>query len=1164
MKLSKLEIIGFKSFPAKTTFEFDSGIVGIVGPNGCGKTNVLEAIEWVLGEQNPFNLRGEKMEDFIFKGSENHKPLNFAEVTAVIENDGLLPISYEEVAITRRFYRSGESEYFINRTNVRLKDIVNLFLNTGLKAEAYSIFRREMIETILSSNSKARRNLFEEAAEIAKYKTHKKTTLGKLELIKTDLIRVNDILLEVERQWRSLKRQERRSRKYKELNEELKAKRVMLSYLDYEMLSKELRRIEKEMELQNRAREEQLELMEFSEAKLGKEITRMQALDEDINHLREEDNGIREEMRKVSENLIAHAERRKSILSQKEYIEKDKDLIIEKIPEIQALIDKEKQEEAKRTEEISSMEKKNSNLKDKVSSLEKEYVNKKSDFEDARLRKQKIENSMKILKEKQISQTADSKNREEFLATLSLELSDLQGENRKIKEVLAELESELSRKKEREEQTREKVAKEREYWEKFEERKRNKESEFIHLNERESILGAEADFLGSFKKDRKGYNELVKSLRKEHSLSILADILEVSLDMKEALAGALEAFIQTVVLTEEKKLNDVLGMAQEKDMRIGVLLAFMDTESVKTIKDKRVLGQLSDFLKVKVGGKTGEVIANFFSKFFLCSSINDCLELYNKYPEYSFVTPKGDVLSGGILFVGKGAHRELIGLGERIRKNIEEMKRVGNLKEEKSAEKSKIEEQQEKVSKRLKELGIELTKHVSELKESELDFEKKRFESEMNKKRIKKLENEVRDARRNLNTLKDNVLNDERIYRQENTGFNNVLKNAIEKEKAFRESEVQLYALRDRGNKTEIILTRLKGEGRAREEILNAKEKELEDIKRKMDEGNLRVKSLEEELDKVAEKEAVLTSEKANIDEKEKRLGEQLNRVKEEKDTAKEKIDELEEKKEEMAARDKVLYEQYSDLSIEKVKADAERRNTIERIREEYGVDIENYDGKVTLFEKEKFSEELEILQERKRKFGPVNLMAIEDLTRVESRRTDLITQKTDLLEARKDLITTIEHIDSVAKEKFLTTFSEVKENFKVIFNKLFESGECDLLLSGSDPLEADITIVAKPKHKKVGGLASLSTGERTLIAISLLFAFYLIKPSPICVLDEIDAPLDDANVERFISLLGEFKERSQLIVITHNKATMKCADYLYGITMNEPNVSTVASVKIS
>ncbi len=1164
MKLNKLEIIGFKSFPTKTSFEFDSGIVGIVGPNGCGKTNVLEAIEWVLGEQNPFNLRGEKMEDFIFKGSEKYKPLNFAEVTAVIENDGLLPISYEEVAITRRFYRSGESEYFINRSNVRLKDIVNLFLNTGLKAEAYSIFRSEMIETILSSNSKARRGLFEEAAEIAKYKSHKKNSLAKLELTKTDLIRVNDILEEVEKQWRSLKRQVGRSKKYREINLKLKENRLMLSYLEYEMFSKEIAHIEKEIELERESREEQLSIIESLEAELQEETANVREMSQSASSLIEDDNRTKEEVRRIKENLIVLGERGKSILSQKVYIEKENDFIRQKITEIRNLVDEKKKEDLKKTDEIAKMEAENGERKERVSLLETEFMQKKSDYEDAREKKENSTTKIDELKERQISETADAKNREEIISSLNLELSELDCENKKTKQELVKLETELREKKEEEKRTRDKLSKKRESWDRFEESKRKKHSELIHLEERQNILREEADFLKSFQKDRKGYDELVKTLNRKQSLSILADIIDISKDKKEALAGVLESLIQTVILTDKKKLNDVLRMAEGKDVRIGILLGFVDSEATQAIQEKGVIGRLSDYLNVKAEKEIIKQITNFFDRFFLCETIDDAIELYKKHSKCNFVTLKGDVVSGGVLFVGKGAHRELIGLGDKIMKNIEEMKQLKNLMEEKTVEMQKIEKEQKESSKKFEQVNIEFSKCSVMLKESEIVYEKKCFENEMNIKRIVKLKDELKSAKQSLKILEGNVLNNERVFRQEDTELSIIFQDEVESGEAFRESQDQLQVFREGVNKGEIKIVELKGEAKATREMLRAKLKELNDSTEKLDENISRIKNFEEELAEITMEEEVLKKEKVVIGGREQKLNEQLVEIGEKKEGMERKIEEVKEKKEGVIDNEKGLYEKISELNIEKVKLEAERKNIESRVKQEYEVDISHYDGEVSVYAKDKVSEEIKILEERKRRFGPVNLMAIEDLARIESRREDLLTQKTDLLEARKDLFKTIEHIDSVAKEKFLSTFNNVRENFKIIFNKLFESGESDLLLSGSDPLEADITIVAKPKHKEVGKLASLSTGERTLIAISLLFAFYLIKPSPICVLDEIDAPLDDANVERFISLLGDFREKSQLIVITHNKMTMKCADYLYGITMTEPNVSTVASVRIS
>ncbi|MCK4232969.1 chromosome segregation protein SMC [candidate division WOR-3 bacterium] len=1164
MKLNRLEILGFKSFPTKTKFGFDSGIVAIVGPNGCGKTNILDAIEWVLGEQNPYKLRGEKMEDFIFKGSLSHKPLNFAEVTAVIENDDTLPISYQEVAITRRYYRSGESEYLINRSTVRRKDIVDLFLNTGLKAEAYSIFRREMIDTVLSSTSKTRRSLFEEAAEIAKYKSSKKSALDKLELTNTDLLRVNDILQEVNSQWRSLKRQVRRVIKYKEIKEEIKSERIKLAHLEYIGLEKELSHITDSLEFLEQKRGELLDSLEVIEAQLREMQDGTKKINETISQAGEEKSKIQTKRSQLTKEIIVVDERKKYIFSQKEYLESENTYLEEKNKKINEIIDIINIEKNNTLLEIERKEIISNELKKKISSLEETFVLKKEDYENALRKKEDIDSRINSLQVNQISQTADSKNREESRISIISDIKELEKDNENVEEEIAKLKDTINQKKIKEAEIKKKIEDERIIYNTCEEQKKEKEKEVRQLKERKNILKNENGLLKIFSKEKEGYNELIKTLKKELSLIILPEILDTPEDIKESLLGVLESFIETVVLDDPEKLSQTIDFVKNKEMRIGILLAFLDIPPLSTPADKKIKGPLSKFLNVKAKGIVKDRIKSLLSRYLLVDTIDDAIDLQKEFHNYSFVTKTGDVLTNGNLFTGKGIHRELIGISKKIKDNVKEIDSIENSLKKIITEKEKIEKEAAITANRLEEHNKNFSSVIASIRKEEITYEKKLFEKTTNEKRIKKIKHELEVTNQGFSELTSSIASNERLFREENEMLNSIVENSLSKEESFREVEAQFRSLRDEYNNCIISLTKIKGEKRANEEVLKSKRSELDEINSKIIENAERITSLDHQIVKADTEKKILYQNHLTVIKQLNNIETTLNEALNKMNKTEEEIERLKIQEKEVTENEKELFAQLSNLNLDKVRIDARRNNLIENVKENYDFDLKDLQEDISLFSKEKIQEELEILDERIRKFGPINLMAEEDLDRIGKRKEDLITQKTDLQEAQKDLLKTIEHIDTVAKEKFLSTFNEVRKNFKTIFSKLFESGECDLILSEGDPLEAGIKIVAKPKHKKVDRLEALSTGERTLIAIALLFSFYLIKPSPICVLDEIDAPLDDANIERFLSLLEAFKKKSQLIVITHNKITMEAADYLYGITMSEPNVSTVASVKIS
>ena len=1164
MKLSRLEIFGFKSFPQKTLFEFDSGIAAIVGPNGCGKTNILDAIEWVLGEQNPFKLRGERMEDFIFKGSLTHKPLNFAEVTAVIENDDTLPISYQEVAVTRRFYRSGESEYFINRNNVRLKDITNLFLNTGLKAEAYSIFRREMIEAILSSNSKTRRTLFEEAAEIAKYKNSKKITLDKLELTNTDLVRVHDIYEEVNKHWRSLKRQAGRVGKYQELKSEMEQKRISLARLDFAALSEQLSKITEELAVLSQARDEVLMKLESLETQLNEKQDEANRIGDTVSQLRNNEIDLHERKGNLSERIIVLEERKKHLLSQKEYLENENRSLEEQIPHIKVKVDEIKAEREAAKKRVSEFEQRTMDLRQTVASLEGDVVAKKEQYENTVHNVKQIENTITNYQERQISQTAHTKNMQELRTSLVSDLDELHEENKQVEEDIERLSHCIAAKQKTEREIKEKLATERSAFNNLDDRMKEAEKQNAHLEEKRAFLKNEIELLTQFRKGKADHAELSKSLGETFSLPMFSEIIDIPDDKKGALLGVLENFLQIVLLSDRTLLKSVIEAIEHKKTRAGILLSFLDTKPSPTPRDDTVIGSLAEFVAVDENSPYTSAINSLCSRYLVVKNVQDALLLQEKYPGFAFVTVGGEVLSNGTLFVGKGSHRELIDINEKIEHNSLEEAALRQQIKELHREQQEIEQKRQTVAKRLEVLNTEFSGVVVALKENEIDYEKRLFEKSSNEKRIGKIKNEIQELDQDFAELKNTMVSNERQFREEHERFESMNNEAADLERSYRDAEQQLQTARKEENDILILLTQLKGEMRAKEESIKMREKELETINEKIRSNSERIQTYSGQIAGMQEDGASLETKRAQLAEQHEAIRASLQKTAEKKNRLNEEIDSLKIKRADITENEKDIFENVSNMNLEKVRIETRRVNLAEKINEEFNVKLLSTEGTIPTASRDRLNEELEILEERMRTFGAVNLMAEEDLERIEKRKEDLIMQKTDLQEAQKDLLKTIDHIDSIAKEKFLDTFNGVRDNFKILFMKLFESGECDLILSGDDPLEADIVIKAQPKHKKVSRLESLSTGERTLIAISLLFAFYLVKPSPICVLDEIDAPLDDANIKRFIALLQEFKKHSQLIVITHNKLTMESADFLYGITMTEPNVSTVASVKIS
>jgi len=1216
--LKRLDIQGFKSFPQRIRVDFGPGITSVVGPNGSGKTNIVEAIRWVLGEQNMRHLRGDTLEDVIFTGSSQRKPLGMAEVSlTMFNNRGVLPVEYTEIAIARRTFRNGQSEYFINRKPCRLRDLRDLFLDTGMGSHAYSLIERGMVDNVLSDESGQRRFLFEEAAGIMRYKTRKKEALQKLDLTVADLTRVNDIVMEIEREVRSLARQVGKARRFNRLREEIKSLDLGLAKEDYERLAgaggalheeharaeerrtalaSVLARHEAELEqlkldllkreAEVRLKQEELNEREARGAALLNEVAvlreRRAGLLEKLEHARSE--GVRlttslEELRRAKEKLeeertrlgAAQAEKARELLEMEAAVEAT-------LPRLEA------QREALHQRKQLSLDLFQTRVKQQSAAQswaekEGELTRKKEQLlEEARVFEAEERSLAEALEG--IGRAADSSAAEVDRARARVE-----SETRAI----AEIEEQIRVHDESEKRARE---------------------EFAALESRRATLRE--------LKDRyEGYDESVRTLvagpkRPARILGTVGDVLHASGDWLLALEASLGEAVQFIVA---ERTDAAIKALKALESGGGGRATFIALDRLswaraaeipeKVLEASGVHGLLLEHVRFEPGFVA---LASFLlSGVVVVDSIEVGLKLLNEHRELRlhFVTRHGEhVRSPGIYQGGGGPTRA----GSVLRRE-EELERLEKEIERSAAELQKALTLMETLRGGRSQAQAALEDGNRELREAEEGHraeEAKRAEHQIRKEAAARSGAALHTALEAVDSELKAALVEAEIVGlalQSTDEEHGRLEGDLAREEAkVRELEQErdrlgaLHAeLRIEATRATTTFEASLGEieriGRSTQEAereIAARTEESAETDRRIretrEEGARKEHELEAEIGLKADKERVLQASREGFG------------------SVKGAADDLETKARELRREHHEITERLHRADLERAESESVIRVLLERVRNEYEVDLALWTPQAGAFveatgalaeiedvdfdaddgqvpdeaivdrtveacaaapaSREERRERLRMLQEKVRSLGPVNLLAMQDYEERRQRLSFLAGQRKDLDEARLSLLEAIEKINHTAAELFLKTFAQVNENFQKVFRTLFEGGEAALTLSGEDPLEAEIDILARPRGKKPQSLSLLSGGEKALTAIALLFAIYLVKPSPFCILDEVDAPLDDANIDRFVLLLREFSRNTQFIVVTHNKKTMEVADCLYGVTMEEPGVSKLVSVR--
>ncbi|MEM6525011.1 MAG: chromosome segregation protein SMC [Bacteroidota bacterium] len=1169
MQLAKLEIKGFKSFGDKVTINFDEGITGIVGPNGCGKSNIVDSIRWVLGEQSSKTLRSEKMENVIFNGTKKRKPTQLAEVSLTFNNTkNLLPTEYSQVTITRRYYRSGDSEYLLNGVTCRLKDITNLFLDTGIASNSYAIIELKMVDDLLNDKDNSRRGLFEEAAGISKFKKRKKETLKKLSDTDDDLDRVEDLLFEIEKNMKSLERQAKQTEKYYKLKEEYKASSVELAQLTVSNYTSSYQNLTKQIEVDNDKKislnkqvQEKEALLEKAKAGLiVKEKTlasRQKALNDHIAKIRQY-----ESEKKVKNERLRFLNDKSENL--KDQIEQDKKSNERAAFSIESL-----------KQEMSSADKQLLELATKLESLKEEYERQKvktSQIQEEtdtlrKIQKNRQEEAYQLKKSVELHELQLSSLKQELERTAS-DTSERNASLLEFEKKVTSLSQELSGKTK--ELQKMKVV-EDDHNGRIESTTKTIEvirEEATQLNRKLDARQNEYNLTKSLVESLEGFPEAIKFLKKKtdwkKNAPLLSDILTCDEEYRVTIENYLEPFLNYYIVDNEADAYEAINILSEA-ARGKANFFILDSFNKFAPSDTSLYDNAFPATEImEYDAKYKKLMAHILDRVYLFEGD------HHDIPESDniFITKNGKVtkrrfsISGGSvgLFEGKK-----IGRAKNLEKLEKEIKTLTKKKTEVEHSLAENQKQLDKLrSNEYKESIAQLQEEINQLNQEHVSVRTKQeqFHEMLSAADVRK-----EDILAKIEELTDLVSESKPRAEQVELELQE-----FEAKLAHLESELgeQSGLLSERSsafNQQNIFFHQQENRVNSISQEIDYKEEAFKHSSDRIEKNKSELQSNETEIKQLLEKSEINDDELVAMYGEKDGIEAGVNEAEKDYYSARGEIDEIDKSEREVQrsreAIDTLLMELQNKLNETKL----ELTSVKERLSVEFNVDLDDLieKGEPVEFNEDELRTQVEKLKDKLDRMGPINPMAMEAYNEIKERNDFITSQRDDLLKAKDSLLTTIQEIDNVARETFLDAYDKIKTNFVEVFRSLFtEEDDCDLRLSDPEnPLESSIEIIAKPKGKRPLTINQLSGGEKTLTATSLLFAIYLLKPAPFCIFDEVDAPLDDANIDKFNNIIKTFSKDSQFIIVTHNKRTMSSTDIIYGITMIEQGVSRVVPVDL-
>ncbi|MBV7271965.1 chromosome segregation protein SMC [Clostridiaceae bacterium UIB06] len=1184
MYLKSIEIRGFKSFADKTELLFKNGVTSIVGPNGSGKSNISDAVKWVLGEQSVKSLRGGKMEDVIFAGTQFRKPVGLSQVSLTLDNeDKKLPLDYTDITVSRRLYRSGESEYFINNTQCRLKDIHELFMDTGIGKEGYSIIGQGKIEAVLSGRPEERRSLLEEAAGIVKFKWRKEEAEKKLENTDTNLIRINDILGAYEERLEPLSIENEKAKKFIKLSEELKQKEINMAVYSIDKIESKINSLENSIiEMNGNTEELNKKLMEFKDNIniYNEKLENLNAENSDCKKQyydsKEKKQNVGSEINLLSErleNLYNDIKKNSTEIGQietkLENIISDRDLQNNELSSLkkeQEQINKQIYEHENNVEAISASILDKTNLIKKLKDDQIEYLSSISNLKNNILN---LKNDTEALKEKieDIKNSCESylhsikinvKTKEAFLGqieNIKAKIINLQSNMKSNLAQISKLNSTLT----------------------------IKEKEFRDLNNNHNKLEANHNMLVNLDKQYEGYNRSVKTLMndvnkgkvalRKNSCFVLGEVIKVEKKFEIAIEIALGGAISDVITKDELIAKDLIKYLKLNNIGRATFLPLTIVRGRKAVITKAIneiegyVGIASEL--INYDNSFINAVEHILGRTIICDTMDSALKIA-KVSNYSFkiVTLSGEVVNPGGSLTGGSLHNRSANIIGRKRE-IEDIK-------------LKIKDTEENINK----LNLELQKCRSDIKT--LD------EENLNLKDQVYIENiEITKLKEKLNAIDDEsgkLKGNLEVSNKEVEILNEKLKENIEE---FQTKDKELEMVTHNQTKNDNLINEIEEKLEDKnEEIDNAKEKltYLKIKKAQIDEGvlnkNLIFQKLLSDIAELNQKKKIIEEENKKSRENIDKHSIQIKNNKKEVGRIEKLIDDLDNKIKEqdieiIKIKGKIKIdsgslenlsliidkkeEELHKIQLSQAKLISEKEAMYSKLNDEFEITYaEALDYKEDIENLEDIKKEISILKSNISSLGTVNLSAIDEYKEVTEKVNFMTEQKEDLIKSKDELIKVIDEMTNKMKFVFNENFNKLRKNFNETFKELFKGGSADLILTNGDELNGNIDITVQPPGKKLQNINLMSGGEKGLSAIALLFAILKMKPTPFCILDEIEAALDDANVNRYAEFLKKFSENIQFIVITHRKGTMEASDALYGVTMEEKGISKIVSVDLS
>jgi chromosome segregation protein len=1142
--LKKVEICGFKSFADRTILDFEPGITAIIGPNGCGKSNISDSIRWCLGEQKARSMRSSNMQEVIFGGTQTRATTGMAEVSLTFDNSqNVLPIDYSEVTVTRRLFRSGESEYFINKSQCRLKDIKDMFLDTGIGSDGYSIIEQGKVDFLTTAKPEDRRELFEEAAGVAKYKVRREETLRRLEKIDVDMGRLSDALAIHGDQIKALDIAAKKAKQYKKYQEELGKYEVAALVQHIKYGNEEIERLKKDLDPKIKEFESNNTVLAQTDVEIQEMRLSLDEKNESYIGLNRELSDIRTNIA-ISDNTIQNSSQRENeIRAEQERLSQELEINREKVFQYEV--------------QLSSIDTDDGTLSAETESLEKSYKEKEQQYNIVKSKLSDAQSKESSIRAR-LAELADGK---ETQINLKAELSEtkihLDAEASSLQRIISRLESDIEPSNLEIANIESELAAANESLQNFESKK-----EEINKNvlENEAKIDALEDKLSEYKESLASNASRIETLKEFDQQDPIRSSIRAVLNL-----GAARGPVSSLIDADDDK-DELIASALGEKLNYLVCDSSENAEAAIRFLEENGLSRLSFIVSEKISDTHSSPVG-------LPAGYTELIKYIRYSPENekiirfvcSSAIVSGNKIYGGVIVQGGGktAFEKPVLIEEQIKKLQEKSEEIKQNVLSTQSEIEKISDYQINSKLEKERFGFESVKIKTQVESKQAQIEEKRADIKSTVEEINRHKEEISAKNAELGSFNDKIaVYDGQLSRieDEENGIYSELKNLEDEIISLRkEEELAAPVMMEARSAWDKKAAELENRHKGKQYILD----NIENIKGRIEYAVNRTAENEAKLSEILTLQETETVKVQQLYEEQAKKESEIQLSLNDKEGLQESIDSKTNEWHELRGKVDALNGEMNSMQVDLKNFDYQKSDLEKRLLETYGKPYEeiknDFDGV------EVDNEEIARIKRKMESLGSVNLAAQEEYDALEQRYNFLLTQQQDLLKAKDDLHEVIKKINQSTTENFKKTFDMVRGNFRELYRKLFGGGEADLMLTDENNLlESGVDIYAQPPGKKLQNISLCSGGEKALTAVALLFSFFMVKPSPFCILDEVDAPLDDANVGRYNAMVKDFAAKTQFLVVTHNKRTMETADILYGVTMEEHGVSKIISVRMN